>query len=100
MAKILAIGNLPDGRRELLRLELPNASYGLGEAVNHDPLVLSLVREADRKGHSPERTWKKGRPKDSRLALDDLVDLEDLWLTRKLDSSIRQDRHQDFAVRL
>jgi hypothetical protein len=59
IAKVLAIGNSPDGRRELLRLELPNARYGLGEAVNHDPLVLSLASETDRKGHAEERTWKK-----------------------------------------
>ena len=40
------------------------------------------------------------RPKVLLLALDDVVNLEDLWLARELDSNIRQNRHQDAAVRL
>ena len=48
----LAAGDLPDRRRELLRLELLHTRQCLGEAVDHDPLVLSLAGEADRKGHA------------------------------------------------
>jgi hypothetical protein len=29
-----------------------NARHGLGEALDHDPLVPALAREADRKGHA------------------------------------------------
>ncbi len=49
-------GDLPDGRRELVRLELVHAGHRLGEAVDHYPLVLSLAREADREGHAGKPT--------------------------------------------
>jgi hypothetical protein len=55
-AGVLATGNLPNGRRELLRLELIHAGHRLGEAVDHYPLVLLLAREADREGHAGEPT--------------------------------------------
>lgn len=44
--------------------------------------------------------WPMVRGSVPDLALDDVVNLENLWLARELDSNIRQNRHQDFAVRL
>ena len=52
IAVFLIIGDLPDGCRKLPRLQQPHARHGLGEAADHDPLVLPLAREADRKGHA------------------------------------------------
>src|SRR5690242_11703008 len=40
------------------------------------------------------------KPSSQPLAPVDLVNLEDLWLGCKLEAEIRQDRHQDLAVRL
>ena len=50
IAVFLIVGDLPDGCRKLPRLQQPHARHGLGEAADHDPLVLPLAGEADRKG--------------------------------------------------
>jgi len=62
IAIVPAIGNLPDGRRKLLRLEPPHARHGEGEAVNHDPFALPLAREADGKGYAARVLLFRLRP--------------------------------------